>query len=279
MEENTIINTSNILLCKNLDIFNKNIEIQYFLGVILFEIFDFEELKNKRIYFCGDVKKNLNLLQKFSNINIIYELSTNFDNYIKDSYTFISIHKIPLNIHNVGVFYKSLFSNKNYFEKIQQEHNFTNNLKNIDYEIINIINNEIKYNFTQSIELNNIFIQTYNTNMDYFNKNINIEENGVIVFCTFYEKEPEFKTFLSEIKFKLKDKIMYPEFQEEFTLTLWNNSVFIIPQKTNMLYTYEIIQPEFLSKHIPKRINYIISYFNENNKIKFDISIGNTIEI
>ena len=115
--------------------------------------------------------------------------------------------------------------------------------------------------------------------MDYFNKNINIEENGVIVFCTFYEKEPEFKTFLSEIKFKLKDKIMYPEFQEEFTLTLWNNSVFIIPQKTNMLYTYEIIQPEFLSKHIPKRINYIISYFNENNKIKFDISIGNTIEI
>ena len=53
MEENTIINTSNILLCKNLDIFNKNIEIQYFLGVILFEIFDFEELKNKRIYFMN----------------------------------------------------------------------------------------------------------------------------------------------------------------------------------------------------------------------------------
>ena len=340
MEENNLINTNNILLCKNIDIFQKNIEIQNFYGVILFEIFDINEFKNKRIYFCGDVKENLNLLQKITNLKIIRELSTNYADYINDAYPFISINQVPLNIYNVGIFYRSLFPNANYFERIENEHKFqeltesnkpsnafrtglylsqvikneeenetyfnlmrcstnfngaTENFKETDHEIIHIVNNEIKYNFTQPVELNHVLVQKYN-NLTingkekkakisrHSDKTKDMPQNAVMAFCTFYDKNPTYDMFLTKIKFKLKNKIMYPDLQDEFVLQLYQNSVFIIPLSTNRLYTHEILSSDYPITRLPTRIGYVIRCSNtqaihKNNKTYIYDTENNLIEL
>ena len=81
--------------------------------------------KNPLIYICGDMHKISTFIKKsvlnFDKIYIIKELSYNLgknseiSTYDNCDYTFININSVPINVNNVGVYFKDFFTNKDYF--------------------------------------------------------------------------------------------------------------------------------------------------------------------
>lgn len=77
------------------------------------------------VYLCG----NLNSLKKFAkspegfkDVRIVKEFSTGYD----DSDTLVSAGELPLNIHNVGVYFRDFFGTegRDYFHELTKEHTF-----------------------------------------------------------------------------------------------------------------------------------------------------------
>lgn len=73
------------------------------------------------VYMCGDIAQNRQYI-KHARIFIISPLSYNFS---QDSETVITLGSVPINVHNVGVFFRDFFdSGRNYYEAITAEHKF-----------------------------------------------------------------------------------------------------------------------------------------------------------
>lgn len=111
-------------------------EYQYvknnFCGLVVSNENDFPEIQNTMIYLCGNIEKVLEIFkftdihtrlnQPSQNMLIVKELSYNYDHY---SITTINIGEVPINIHNVGVYFRKLFNDDlNYFNLISKEHKF-----------------------------------------------------------------------------------------------------------------------------------------------------------
>lgn len=78
------------------------------------------------IYLCGDVTQIYSYIQNphCNTINVVKELSSNFDN-TSDYYKLISIGEVPININNVGVYFREFFdADTNYFTSLSEEHQF-----------------------------------------------------------------------------------------------------------------------------------------------------------
>jgi hypothetical protein len=89
---------------------------------------------NSTLYICGDINFILNNLsaetvKKVVKINIIGELSyesgDDEENFV-DSYwiDYIFLGEVPINMHNVGVYFKQLFYGDSYYNDIVSEHEF-----------------------------------------------------------------------------------------------------------------------------------------------------------
>lgn len=96
---------------------------QNFCGIVFDNAKSFENYApapDQLIYFCGDAGE---CCIEDENIFVVKEFSTNYD---KNSinYTLISKNQVPLNVHNVGVYFKEFFDNKDYFGLISREHTF-----------------------------------------------------------------------------------------------------------------------------------------------------------
>lgn len=212
MSENKLILNKHILIINNvININNAVNDIKTnFCGLVITEI-DFDILNNiaknidnnTLIYLCGNIA-DINL-DKFNipkeNINIITELSTNYDN----KYNLINIGEVPINIHNVGILFKQFYNtDKDYFKLLSEEHKFqsltesnkvgvsyrkglyitkveeendmikfnllrcstnldgsTDNFRNTDNEIIEKVNNISKYFYEQQTNLNHVLAQVY----------------------------------------------------------------------------------------------------------------------
>lgn len=130
----------------------KNSKFKYmennFCGKVLnFE--EFEKIENLdedvNIYFCGDISKIYDISNKYTNnkIYIIHEFLcrdningiNGVNDYMGDYITlnknnknikFINSGQVPINIHNVGVYFRDFFDsdNKDYYESIENEHKF-----------------------------------------------------------------------------------------------------------------------------------------------------------
>lgn len=123
-ENNLILNKHTLIIIneqlENYDTTTIDYVTNNFAGIITNNL-DITYQENLLIYLTGNINVNLEKLQIFNNIFIIKELSYNFD---KNDYC-ISIDNIPLNIHNVGIFFKQYFDiNKNYFDLISEAHQF-----------------------------------------------------------------------------------------------------------------------------------------------------------
>ena len=122
MTENTLLTKKHILICFNESQIN-NYQNEFtniknnFCGLVYFDN-QSEYPLDSIIYLCGDIKQFHNIDNK--HINVIKELS--FDHF--DKYTLIDIGVVPLNIHNVGVFFPRFFDSKNYFDLINGQHKF-----------------------------------------------------------------------------------------------------------------------------------------------------------
>lgn len=127
--------------------------------------------------------------------------------------------------------------------------------------------------------------------------------NDLIAFGTFYSQDLSEKSkpssqnafdcvykketsVLTRLRFKLKKCVKHREpYKEEFNLTLYPNSLFIIPLSTNRLYSHEIVPSHLPIDKIPTRLGYVIrcsktkavhregmTYIKENDKdVKLEI--------
>lgn len=95
--------------------------------------------------------------------------------------------------------------------------------------------------------------------------------NGLIAFCSFYSDTIKYKapshdrfdrcyrgaSVLTQLRFKLKDEVQHLPLAKDFRVTLYPNSVLLIPLSTNRLYTHEIVPPVLPVGKFPTRLGYV----------------------
>ena len=164
----------------------------------------------------------------------------------------------------------------------------TDNLRETDRMIMDAINAAAGEVFEQETSLNHVLAQIYENTKDddergrerkakisaHSDKTKDMRADGLIAFCTFYDQEgfehlepsgvdPHDWCFkktsgLTRLHFKLKPTAEGSGLVEEFAVTLYPNSLFIIPLSTNRLYTHAI-RPSLLNvDRIPTRMGYVV---------------------
>lgn len=168
----------------------------------------------------------------------------------------------------------------------------TDNFRDTDHEIINGLNDAISYTFEEETKLNHVLVQIYENKIKteentkevkskikaHSDKTKDMPKDGIIAFCTFYDKSNFDKlapskndrydwcykqtSGLTRLHFKLKNTVNDPTLEKEFSVTLYPNSAFLIPLSTNRLYTHEI-KPSVLNvDQIPIRMGYVVRCSN-----------------
>jgi hypothetical protein len=150
-KENTLLTNKHILISideQSTDqdqVYGK--ELQYiknnFCGIVLSDtasLTRYDCSQDVIIYLSGNVEKNKNVISSWLQknktldgnrlnnciLNVIQELSYNYENDSAD-YKVISIGQVPVNIYNVGVYFRNLFDqepDKDYFNLINNAHQF-----------------------------------------------------------------------------------------------------------------------------------------------------------
>jgi hypothetical protein len=170
------------------------------------------------------------------------------------------------------------------FHLLRCSSNFTGPSENFcatDHKILDKVNLIAEQNFSQPAKLNHVLAQIYNNSekgkakiKSHADKTKDMPRDGIMAFCTFYEsslhrgikpseRDPfdlcyKNKSVLTSLRFKLKQPQKYTNFPDEFKITLYPNSVFLMPLSTNRIYTHEI-KPSLLPfEYLPIRMGYVI---------------------
>jgi len=333
--ENSLSKNKNYLIYPS-DENNVSEELMYLLknfsGTPVTHISEIPHTQNEiRIYFIGNAEE---IKDESRTIFIVKDLSSNYEHINKDNFILITLGRVPINVHNVGVFYRDFFGNDNWFAKIKSEHEFqsltesnksskalrkgiyltkihkeedslhfrllrcssnltgpSDNFRKTDHFIIDALNESIRYDFEKKTELNHVLAQIYFNKKNETNskevkakisahsdKTKDMSKEGLITFCTFYDsqnfeylspsKTDRFdwvykkSSGLTRLLFKLKSSVKDESLVKEFSITLYPNSVFLIPLSTNRLYTHEI-RPSVLNiDKTPVRMGYVIRCSN-----------------
>jgi hypothetical protein len=131
----------------------------------------------------------------------------------------------------------------------------------IDRDVIAAINHIANFCFTDAIVFNHVLAQVY-LNSAENNKKAKIKEhsdktkdmprNGLIAFCTFYDRAVDNENALTRLRFRCKTT------GAKFDVVLHPGSVFIMSLCTNRMWTHEIV-PSVLPIHrIPTRLGYVV---------------------
>lgn len=239
-KENKLILDKHILICSgdkflNLDMLYLK-EFEYiknnFCGNVLLNLDNLNEYNNQSniiIYICGNIEQILEQMQLFSNkkVNVIKELSYNFGD--SENYKIINIGQVPINIHNVGLYFKKFFnSNQDYFDLISNEHQFqtltdSNKASNAFRTGIYLskveedIDDEIKFNLlrcssnlsgpTDNLRStdNNIITQVNDIAEDYFEEKTELNHVLAQIYENKLEAGTEKKAKIKEHSDKTKD--------------------------------------------------------------------------
>ena len=147
--ENTLLTNKHILLCLDEDMkYNESVENfryieqhnvkelenikKHFCGIVYTDIESFTKhiyQPDTIIYMCGYIDKIINeyyknvLKENNVKILVVAEFAFNCEIYGNEQYDVINMGEVPLNINNVGVYFRNLFSS-NYFTSISEEHKF-----------------------------------------------------------------------------------------------------------------------------------------------------------
>ena len=128
-QENKLHLTKHILLCieNHIDKSHSD-EINYikenFCGRVITKVNDINSIdQDTIIYVMEDIEQVLNNIENEKLFYVIKELSHNYDNVL-EKINIINLGQVPINIHNVGVFFRNFFDDKNYFDSLNEEHQF-----------------------------------------------------------------------------------------------------------------------------------------------------------
>jgi hypothetical protein len=189
----------------------------------------------------------------------------------------------------------------------------TDNFRLTDDEIVGSLNEISKYFFDKPFNLNHVLAQVYNNfHSDegkdckakikaHSDKTKDMQTNGIMAFCTFYnmqqlklllESNIDIKTFgydycykslsnslLTKLRFRLKDCvsadiIIEKNLERKFDIILYPNSVFVMSLETNRLYTHEIVPSSLPIELLPTRMGYVVRC--SSTEAVYDIKTGNT---
>lgn len=174
----------------------------------------------------------------------------------------------------------------------------TEGFRATDWEIVNALNENRDIFFPGSAECNHVLAQTYHNTIGddgkpkkakisvHSDKTKDMPAGGMLVFCTFYkgyrggdfDKVHQFRrtddgdyvwgrggeSVLTKLKWRLKGAAAeaFPNLKREFAVTLYPNSVFMVPLVTNRLYTHEISPSSLPIEHMPTRMGYVVRCSN-----------------
>ncbi len=151
----------------------------------------------------------------------------------------------------------------------------TENFREVDNEILSMVNEVRKKHYCDSSELNHVLIQIYNNYIienkhkkakikEHSDKTKDMPENGLLAFCTFYKNIENFPdpNALTTMRFRLKECVTETSLQKNFDVILHPNSLLMIPLHVNRLYTHEIIPSSLPVDKIPVRMGYVIRSSN-----------------
>lgn len=164
----------------------------------------------------------------------------------------------------------------------------TGNFRATDRHIVDALNIEAKRVFVHSAPLNHVLAQIYwNTPATethkqtkakikgHADKTKDMPKNSVMAFCTFYDGLDRLRplttdTFdygyrgtsgLTTLYFRLKQSVANQPgstLKPHFRVTLYPNSVFLMPLSTNRLYTHEIRPSQLDVAKLPTRLGYVV---------------------
>lgn len=170
----------------------------------------------------------------------------------------------------------------------------TENFRDTDKEIVQKVNNIANLFFVNKVDLNHVLTQIYANKIvhdgtrkeakkakisEHSDKTKDMAEDGVMAFCTFYKnyidgdfcdrKDKQIRknghdyhygkgTVLTKLRFRLKYPEKYPTLEPHFDVTMYPNSLLLIPLTTNRLYTHETIPSLMPVENIPTRMGYVI---------------------
>lgn len=164
----------------------------------------------------------------------------------------------------------------------------TENFRATDRHIVDALNRETAYIFQNHAPLNHVLAQIYHntpaTNeqkqtkakiKDHSDKTKDMPKNGLIAFCTFYNQLDKLQPMdeygfdygykgnsgMTKLCFHLKKTVAEQPgctLPAQFTVTLYPNSLFIIPLSTNRLYRHEIRSSTLEATKLPTRMGYVV---------------------
>lgn len=151
----------------------------------------------------------------------------------------------------------------------------TDGFKDVDRQIVRKANELSDLFFEQKANLNHVLAQIYDNHVEagkqkkskikaHSDKTKDMPRNGLMAFCTFYDNlfnvDVTDESALTKLKFKLKNcaRESHPELVEEFSITLYPGSVFIMSLDMNRYYTHEIKPSSLPVDKIPTRLGYVV---------------------
>lgn len=183
----------------------------------------------------------------------------------------------------------------------------TDNFRDTDRMVIQAINEAARNVFEQETCLNHVLAQIYENKKEtgstkkekkakisaHSDKTKDMRADGLIAFCTFYDASNVWQlnpsktdpydwchkgtSGLTKLHFRLKSTVQDPGLVKEFSVTLYPNSVFIIPLSTNRLFTHEIRPSDLSIDLTPTRLGYVARssktealFMNDQTYIKED---------
>ncbi|HEY1056520.1 MAG TPA: hypothetical protein VGE24_15345 [Emticicia sp.] len=163
----------------------------------------------------------------------------------------------------------------------------TDNFRATDHRIIHTLNAAVSRVFEQETKLNHVLAQIYENKKTedenvrevkarikaHSDKTKDMPKEGLIAFCTFYDKSSfehlkpsetdiydwgyKKNSGFTKLHFRLKSTVEDNTLAKEFSVTLYPNSAFVIPLSTNRLYTHEIRPSALNIDMIPVRLGYV----------------------
>ncbi|GAA0892876.1 hypothetical protein GCM10009122_25550 [Fulvivirga kasyanovii] len=161
----------------------------------------------------------------------------------------------------------------------------TDNFRKADHNIVDTLNDAVRHVFDKETQFNHVLAQVYENQKSengkeakakikaHSDKTKDMPLEGLIAFCTFYDQSQfgylqpsqtdrydwcyKKASGLTRLLFKLKNNVQDTSLVKEFSVTLYPNSVFLIPLSTNRLYTHEIRPSTLNVDMIPVRMGYV----------------------
>jgi hypothetical protein len=230
-----------------------------------------------------------------------FDPSADYFNKIREDHEFQSLTEStkPGTAHRTGIYLTPVVQDgeDRQFHLLRCSSNLsgpTANFRDNDYSIVNSLNKAARSIFHNFAEMNHVLAQIYHNTpaglatkekkakiKDHSDKTKDMPRNGVMGFCTFYDQKGLDKlqpmgpggldygrsgvSGLTKLHFRLKPDVARRHgctLEPQFCLTLYPNSVFLMPLSTNRLYTHEIKPAALNANILPTRMGYVVRCSN-----------------